>query len=121
MFVWPPKRSKNSRCRFVSPTIRGNCSALYLKVLGELFAVASNPYWSITLGAEILKIDFLIELSFLHCPEKLKGYQIRSLVVTCTINVRPRARTSVRLQAMEGKPCANRSSRPRTKRLASWR
>jgi adenine phosphoribosyltransferase len=33
------------------------------------------------LGAEILEIGFLIELSFLHGREKLKGYPIRSLVV----------------------------------------
>jgi len=33
------------------------------------------------LGAQILEISFLIELSFLHGREKLKGYPIRSLVV----------------------------------------
>ncbi|MCL4789893.1 MAG: adenine phosphoribosyltransferase [Verrucomicrobia bacterium] len=33
------------------------------------------------LGAEILEIGFLIELSFLHGREKLRGYPIRSLVV----------------------------------------
>jgi adenine phosphoribosyltransferase len=32
------------------------------------------------LGAQILEIGFLIELSFLHGREKLKGYPIRSLV-----------------------------------------
>lgn len=33
------------------------------------------------LGGQILEIGFLIELSFLHGREKLKGYPIRSLVV----------------------------------------
>lgn len=33
------------------------------------------------LGAEILEISFLIELSFLHGREKLKQYPLRSLVV----------------------------------------
>ena len=33
------------------------------------------------LGAQILEISFLIELSFLHGREKLKGYPVRSLVV----------------------------------------
>src|ERR1043165_4645413 len=33
------------------------------------------------LGAQILEISFLIELSFLHGRDKLKGYPIRSLVV----------------------------------------
>jgi adenine phosphoribosyltransferase len=33
------------------------------------------------LGAKILEISFLIELSFLHGREKLKGYPVRSLVV----------------------------------------
>lgn len=33
------------------------------------------------LGAQILEIVFLIELSFLHGREKLKGYPVRSLVV----------------------------------------
>src|SRR6185369_9545072 len=33
------------------------------------------------LGAEILEISFLIELSFLHGREKLKGYPVRSLVI----------------------------------------
>lgn len=33
------------------------------------------------LGAKILEIGFLIELSFLHGRDKLKGYPIRSLVV----------------------------------------
>jgi adenine phosphoribosyltransferase len=33
------------------------------------------------LGAQILEIGFLIELSFLHGREKLNGYPIRSLVV----------------------------------------
>src|SRR6267143_3063673 len=33
------------------------------------------------LGATILQISFLIELSFLHGREKLKGYPLRSLVV----------------------------------------
>jgi len=33
------------------------------------------------LGAEILQISFLIELSFLNGREKLKGYPVRSLVV----------------------------------------
>ena len=33
------------------------------------------------LGAQILEIGFLIELSFLHGRDKLKGYPIRSLVV----------------------------------------
>jgi adenine phosphoribosyltransferase len=33
------------------------------------------------LGAQILEVGFLIELSFLHGREKLKGYPIRSLVV----------------------------------------
>jgi adenine phosphoribosyltransferase len=33
------------------------------------------------LGAKILEISFLIELSFLHGREKLTGYPIRSLVV----------------------------------------
>ena len=32
------------------------------------------------LGAQILEISFLIELSFLHGREKLKGYPVRSLV-----------------------------------------
>ncbi len=33
------------------------------------------------LGAQILEISFLIELSFLHGREKLKNYPVRSLVV----------------------------------------
>src|SRR5215510_5124477 len=33
------------------------------------------------LGAEILEISFLIELSFLNGRDKLKGYPVRSLVV----------------------------------------
>jgi adenine phosphoribosyltransferase len=33
------------------------------------------------LGAQILEISFLIELSFLHGRDKLKGYPVRSLVV----------------------------------------
>jgi len=33
------------------------------------------------LGAQILEISFLIELSFLNGREKLKGYPVRSLVV----------------------------------------
>ncbi len=33
------------------------------------------------LGAQILEISFLIELSFLHGKDKLKGYPVRSLVV----------------------------------------
>lgn len=33
------------------------------------------------LGARILEISFLIELSFLHGRDKLKGYAVRSLVV----------------------------------------
>src|SRR6266568_6860243 len=33
------------------------------------------------LGAHIIEISFLIELSFLHGRDKLKGYQVRSLVV----------------------------------------
>jgi adenine phosphoribosyltransferase len=33
------------------------------------------------LGAEILEISFLIELSFLHGREKLKQYPLRSLIV----------------------------------------
>ena len=33
------------------------------------------------LGAHILEISFLIELSFLHGRDKLKGYPVRSLVV----------------------------------------
>ena len=33
------------------------------------------------LGAQILEISFLIELSFLHGRDNLKGYPIRSLVV----------------------------------------
>ena len=33
------------------------------------------------LGAKILEISFLIELSFLHGREQLKGYPVRSLVV----------------------------------------
>src|SRR6267154_5539792 len=33
------------------------------------------------LGAHILQISFLIELSFLHGREKLKGYPVQSLVV----------------------------------------
>src|SRR6266404_9939130 len=33
------------------------------------------------LGAHILEVSFLIELSFLHGREKLKGYPVRSLVV----------------------------------------
>jgi len=33
------------------------------------------------LGAHILEVGFLIELSFLHGREKLKGYPVRSLVV----------------------------------------
>jgi len=33
------------------------------------------------LGAQILEIGFLIELSFLHGREKLQGYPIRALVV----------------------------------------
>jgi adenine phosphoribosyltransferase len=33
------------------------------------------------LGAEILEISFLIELSFLKGREKLKNYPVRSLVV----------------------------------------
>ena len=32
------------------------------------------------LGAQILEISFLIELSFLHGRDKLKGYPVRSLV-----------------------------------------
>jgi adenine phosphoribosyltransferase len=32
-------------------------------------------------GGQILEISFLIELSFLHGREKLKGYPVRSLVV----------------------------------------
>jgi adenine phosphoribosyltransferase len=32
-------------------------------------------------GAEILEISFLIELSFLHGRERLKGYKLRSLVL----------------------------------------
>jgi len=32
------------------------------------------------LGAQILEVTFLIELSFLHGREKLKGYPVRSLV-----------------------------------------
>ena len=33
------------------------------------------------LGAEILEVSFLIELSFLHGRDKLKGYPVHSLVV----------------------------------------
>ena len=33
------------------------------------------------LGAQILEISFLIELSFLHGRDKLRGYPVRSLVV----------------------------------------
>jgi adenine phosphoribosyltransferase len=33
------------------------------------------------LGAEILEIVFLIELSFLHGREKLEGFPVRSLIV----------------------------------------
>jgi adenine phosphoribosyltransferase len=33
------------------------------------------------LGAQILEVGFLIELSFLHGREKLKGFPVRSLVV----------------------------------------
>jgi adenine phosphoribosyltransferase len=33
------------------------------------------------LGAEILEVSFLIELSFLHGREKLKGFPVRSLIV----------------------------------------
>src|SRR5712671_5163271 len=33
------------------------------------------------LGATIIEISFLIELSFLHGREKLKGYRVRSMVV----------------------------------------
>lgn len=33
------------------------------------------------LGAEILEVSFLIELSFLHGRDKLKGYPVRSLIV----------------------------------------
>ena len=33
------------------------------------------------LGVEILEVSFLIELSFLHGREKLKGFPVRSLIV----------------------------------------
>ncbi len=33
------------------------------------------------LGAEILEVTFLIELSFLHGRERLKGFPVRSLIV----------------------------------------
>src|SRR6266576_4298772 len=33
------------------------------------------------LGAHILEVSFLIELSFLHGREKLKGYPVRSMIV----------------------------------------
>src|SRR6266850_4204421 len=33
------------------------------------------------IGAQILQISFLIELSFLHGREKLKGYPVRSMIV----------------------------------------
>src|SRR6267154_789955 len=33
------------------------------------------------LGAQILEVSFLIELSFLHGREKLKGYPVRSMIV----------------------------------------
>jgi adenine phosphoribosyltransferase len=33
------------------------------------------------LGVEILEVTFLIELSFLHGRERLKGFPVRSLIV----------------------------------------
>jgi adenine phosphoribosyltransferase len=33
------------------------------------------------LGAQILEVTFLIELSFLHGRDRLKGFPVRSLIV----------------------------------------
>ena len=60
--------------------VRTACIACFLSLSG-LPAAAPLAALVQRLGARILEISFLIELSFLAGRQKLKDYPVRSLVV----------------------------------------